>query len=127
MRYIFKSALIGLAALGCVTISHSFAGAQELELRVGPGGVGIYDRDRDRDRYYDRRYRPARLACDPDDALDSARDAGLPSRSYRSCLATQRRGPRLYAPWSRTDGICQRARMPRDLKSIRWKLSPPLS
>ncbi|OWK23307.1 hypothetical protein AJ87_36080 [Rhizobium yanglingense] len=77
MRYIFKSALIGLAALGCVTISHSFAGAQELELRVGPGGVGIYDRDRDRDRYYDRRYRPARRACDPDDALDSARDAGL--------------------------------------------------
>nr|WP_237358679.1 hypothetical protein [Rhizobium etli] len=75
--YILKSALIGIAALGCIAISHSFAVAQELELQLGPGGVGIYDRDRHRDRYFDRRYRPTRRACDPDDALDSARDAGL--------------------------------------------------
>ncbi|AJC78361.1 MULTISPECIES: hypothetical protein [Rhizobium] len=68
--------LIGLAAMSGLTIAPTIAAAQDLELRLGPGGVGVYDRDRDRDRYdrYDRR-RPR--GCDPDDALDIARSEGL--------------------------------------------------
>ncbi|MGO7770866.1 hypothetical protein ACC736_39145, partial [Rhizobium ruizarguesonis] len=49
--------LVGLAAITGLTISPTIAAAQELELRVGPGGLGVYDRDREPDRYdrYDRR------------------------------------------------------------------------
>jgi hypothetical protein len=42
--------------------------AQDLEFRVGPGGVGIYDRNQER---------RVRERCNPDDALDLARDAGF--------------------------------------------------
>ncbi|MBY4607949.1 hypothetical protein K6M90_09830 [Rhizobium sp. 9T] len=68
--------LVGLAAMSGLTIAPTIAAAQDMELRIGPGGVGVYDRDRDRDRYdrYDRR-RPR--GCDPDDALDIARSEGL--------------------------------------------------
>ncbi|MBY5767453.1 hypothetical protein V7798_04910 [Rhizobium laguerreae] len=75
MRKSLQFVLVGLAALTGLTISPTIAAAQDLELRLGPGGVGVYDRDRDRDRYgYDRR-RPR--GCDPDDALDIARSEGL--------------------------------------------------
>ncbi|TAV14871.1 hypothetical protein [Rhizobium ruizarguesonis] len=68
--------LVGLTAITGLTISPTIAAAQDLELRVGPGGLGVYDRDRDPDRYdrYDRR---GRRGCDPDDALDIARGEGL--------------------------------------------------
>ncbi|AIC26323.1 hypothetical protein IE4771_CH01172 [Rhizobium etli bv. mimosae str. IE4771] len=66
--------LIGLAAMSGLTIAPTIAAAQDLELRLGPGGVGVYDRDRDRYDRYDRR-RPR--GCDPDDALDIARSEGL--------------------------------------------------
>ncbi|QND21052.1 hypothetical protein HB774_14205 [Rhizobium leguminosarum bv. viciae] len=68
--------LVGPAAITGLTISPTIAAAQDLELRVGPGGLGVYDRDRDPDRYdrYDRR---GRRGCDPDDALDIARGEGL--------------------------------------------------
>ncbi|PDT13007.1 hypothetical protein [Rhizobium sp. M1] len=68
--------LVGLAAMSGLTIAPTLAAAQDLELRIGPGGVGVYDRDRDRDRYdrYDRR---GPRGCDPDDALDIARSEGL--------------------------------------------------
>lgn len=67
--------LVGLAAITGLTISPTIVAAQDLELRLGPGGVGVYDRDRDYDRY-DRRDR-GRRGCDPDDALDIARSEGL--------------------------------------------------
>ncbi|MBX4925994.1 MULTISPECIES: hypothetical protein [Rhizobium] len=68
--------LIGLASMTGLTIAPTIAAAQDMELRIGPGGVGVYDRNRDYDRYdrYDRRG-PRR--CDPDDALDIARSEGL--------------------------------------------------
>lgn len=68
--------LVGLAAMSGLTVAPTLAAAQDLELRIGPGGVGVYDRDRDRDRYdrYDRR---GPRGCDPDDALDIARSEGL--------------------------------------------------
>ncbi|MDF0698586.1 hypothetical protein PYR71_19145 [Rhizobium sp. MC63] len=68
--------LCGLAAMSGLTIAPTLAAAQDLELRLGPGGVGVYDRDRDRNRYdrYDRR---GPRGCDPDDALDIARSEGL--------------------------------------------------
>ncbi|WHO72477.1 hypothetical protein [Rhizobium sp. BT03] len=76
MRKSLQFILVGLAAMTGLTISPTIAAAQDLELRVGPGGVGVYDRDRDRDRYdrYDRR---GPRGCDPDDALDIARSEGL--------------------------------------------------
>jgi hypothetical protein len=49
--------------------------AQGLELRVGPNGVGIHDPDRDRDGDWSDRRRSR--GCNPDDALDNARDAGF--------------------------------------------------
>ncbi|WP_064681809.1 hypothetical protein [Rhizobium bangladeshense] len=66
--------LVGLAAMSGLTIAPTIAAAQDLELRLGPGGVGVYDRDRDRYDRYDRR---GPRGCDPDDALDIARSEGL--------------------------------------------------
>ncbi len=79
MRQFLHTALIGALALGSAALTIIPAHAQDLELRVGPGGVDVYNRDRDRDRYDNgtRRERASRAACDPDDALDSARDAGF--------------------------------------------------
>lgn len=82
MRRFIKFAVIGSMALSSAALTHLPASAQDLELRVGPGGVDVYNRDHDRDRGgrydYDRsRERVSRQGCDPDDALDSARDAGL--------------------------------------------------
>ncbi|OOO41653.1 hypothetical protein BS630_33840 [Rhizobium laguerreae] len=75
MRKSLQFVLVGLAAITGLTISPTIAAAQDLELRLGPGGVGVYDRDRDRDRYgYDRR---GPRGCDPYDALDIARSEGL--------------------------------------------------
>ncbi|MGO6684321.1 hypothetical protein [Rhizobium leguminosarum] len=76
MRKSLQCVLVGLAAISGLTISPTIAAAQDLELRVSPGGVGVYDRNRDRDRYdgYDRR---GPRGCDPDDALDIARSEGL--------------------------------------------------
>ncbi|EPE96183.1 hypothetical protein [Rhizobium grahamii] len=48
---------------------------QDLEFRVGPGGVGIHDRNQDPGRNWSDRAGGRR--CDPDDALDNARDAGF--------------------------------------------------
>ncbi|NEI29591.1 hypothetical protein [Rhizobium ruizarguesonis] len=73
MRQSLQFVLVGLAAITGLTISPTIAAAQDLELRIGPGGLGVYDRDRDPDRY-DRR---GRRGCDPDDALDIARSEGL--------------------------------------------------
>ncbi|WP_064648097.1 hypothetical protein [Rhizobium sp. WYCCWR10014] len=70
--------LVGLAAISGLTISPTIAAAQDLELRLGPGGVGVYDRNRDRDRgRYDGYDRRGPRGCDPDDALDIARGEGL--------------------------------------------------
>ncbi|MBX5174725.1 hypothetical protein CO660_28975 [Rhizobium sp. L9] len=74
--------LIGLASMTGLTIAPTIAAAQDMELRIGPGGVGVYDRNRDYDRYgrydrYDRYDRPGPRRCDPDDALDIARSEGL--------------------------------------------------
>jgi hypothetical protein len=79
MRQFLQASMITALALGSAALAHMPANAQDLELRVGPGGVDVYNRDRDRDRYdYDRsRERVSRRGCDPDDALDSARDAGF--------------------------------------------------
>ncbi|PDT33357.1 hypothetical protein CO671_25565 [Rhizobium sp. M10] len=66
--------LVGLAAMSGLTVAPTLAAAQDLELRIGPGGVGVYDRDRDRYDRYDRR---GPRGCDPDDALDIARSEGL--------------------------------------------------
>jgi hypothetical protein len=79
MRPILNITIIAALALGSAALTTIPAHAQDLELRVGPGGVNVYDRDRDRDRYDNgmRRERVSRAACDPDDALDSARDAGF--------------------------------------------------
>ncbi|NEJ90160.1 hypothetical protein GR223_30185 [Rhizobium leguminosarum] len=76
MRQSLQFVLVGLAAITGLTISPTIAAAQDLELRIGPGGLGVYDRDRDPDRYdrYDRR---GRRGCDPDDALDIARGEGF--------------------------------------------------
>ncbi|EJC79988.1 hypothetical protein Rleg4DRAFT_1594 [Rhizobium leguminosarum bv. trifolii WSM2297] len=76
MRKSLQFILIGLAGMTGLTISPTIAAAQDMELRIGPGGVGVYDRDRDRDRYdrYDRR---GPRGCDPGDALDIARGEGL--------------------------------------------------
>ncbi|MBX4957025.1 hypothetical protein [Rhizobium lentis] len=67
--------LIGLASMTGLTIAPTIAAAQDMELRIGPGGVGVYDRDSDRD--YDRYDRRGPRRCDPDDALDIARSEGL--------------------------------------------------
>jgi hypothetical protein len=82
--------LMGLAAMSGLTVAPMLAAAQDLELRVGPGGVGIHDRDRDRYRY-DRR---APRGCDPEDALEIAR-AQVLRISLRSIVVQgmTRRGP----------------------------------
>ncbi|MBY5354454.1 hypothetical protein HFO94_13055 [Rhizobium leguminosarum] len=79
MHQSLQFVLVGLAAISGLTIAPTIAAAQDLELRVGPGGLGVYDRDRDPDRYdrYDRYDRRGRRGCDPDDALDIARSEGL--------------------------------------------------
>jgi hypothetical protein len=82
MRQFIKFVVIGGMALSSGALTGLPASAQDLELRVGPGGVGVYNRDQDRNRDnrydYDRgRERASRQGCDPDDALDSARDAGF--------------------------------------------------
>jgi len=64
-----SSALIATSVVGFASASI----AQDLEFRVGPGGVGIHDRDRERG-WSDQ---STRRRCDPDDALDNARDAGF--------------------------------------------------
>ncbi|MDR9777134.1 hypothetical protein RJJ65_31760 [Rhizobium hidalgonense] len=76
MRKSLQFILIGLAGMTGLTISPTIAAAQDMELRIGPGGVGVYDRDRDRYRYdgYERR---GPRGCDPGDALDIARGEGL--------------------------------------------------
>ena len=35
--------LIGLASMSGLTIAPTIAAAQDMELRIGPGGVGVYD------------------------------------------------------------------------------------
>ncbi|MDR9807888.1 hypothetical protein [Rhizobium hidalgonense] len=78
MRKSLQFILIGLAGMTGLTISPTIAAAQDMELRIGPGGVGVYDRDRDRDRYrYDGYERRGPRGCDPGDALDIARGEGL--------------------------------------------------
>ncbi|QKK24666.1 hypothetical protein [Rhizobium hidalgonense] len=78
MRKSLQFILIGLAGITGLTISPTIAAAQDMELRIGPGGVGVYDRDRDRDRYrYDGYERRGPRGCDPGDALDIARGEGL--------------------------------------------------
>ncbi|TAV51484.1 hypothetical protein ELI30_10600 [Rhizobium leguminosarum] len=99
MRKSLQFVLAGLAAISGLTIMPTIAAAQDLELRVGPGGVGVYDRNRDRDRYdgYDRR---GPRGCDPEDALDIARGEGfrraqIVRMSQRSIVVQgmTRRGP----------------------------------
>jgi hypothetical protein len=74
MRTMIKFVLIGLSAMSGLTMAPMIAEAQDLQLRVGPGGVGIVDPNRDdADRYDRRRTR----GCDPDEALDIARSEGF--------------------------------------------------
>ncbi|MGO7726985.1 hypothetical protein ACC704_02695 [Rhizobium johnstonii] len=72
MRKSLQFVLVGLAAMTGLTISPTIAAAQDMELRIGPGGVGVYERDR-----YERYDRRGPRGCDPDDALDIARSEGL--------------------------------------------------
>ncbi|MGP4670365.1 hypothetical protein ACSV5N_00165 [Agrobacterium salinitolerans] len=51
------------------------AGAQDMELRIGPDGVRPIIRDRDRD--VDRRGPPRMRGCSEREARAAARDAGL--------------------------------------------------
>jgi hypothetical protein len=74
MRNIPKPALMASLAVVSFALSGSLAYAENLELRLGPGGVGVYDRNHEQD--YGRN-RAGRGGCDPDDALDAARDAGF--------------------------------------------------
>jgi len=73
MNIAFKAVL--LSSVIASFAAPSIADAQ-VELRLGPGGVEVQNHDRDRydDRYYER---GPRRRCDPRDALDNARDAGL--------------------------------------------------
>jgi hypothetical protein len=75
MRRSIQLAIAGLVALAGSGITPIAAVAQDMELRVGPGGVGIYDRNRDPDGYSQPDRGPR--GCDPEDALDIARDEGL--------------------------------------------------
>lgn len=70
-RIAISSALVASSVVGFMSPSI----AQDLEFRVGPGGVGIHDRNND--RHGDWSDRGSRRRCDPDDALDNARDAGF--------------------------------------------------
>jgi hypothetical protein len=63
-----KALLLGTLVTTIVTWPFPALYAQDLEFRVGPGGVGIYDRNQER---------RVRERCNPDDALDLARDAGF--------------------------------------------------
>ncbi|MGO7741080.1 hypothetical protein ACC733_37715, partial [Rhizobium johnstonii] len=65
MRKSLQFILVGLAAMTGLTISPTIASAQDMELRIGPGGVGFYERYR-----YERYDRRGPRGCDPDDALD---------------------------------------------------------
>ncbi|MFS8121095.1 hypothetical protein QD336_01605 [Rhizobium sp. BR 250] len=51
------------------------AGAQDMELRIGPDGIRPVIRDRDRDR--DRRGPPRMRGCSEREARAAAREAGL--------------------------------------------------
>ena len=53
------------------------AGAQDMELRIGPDGVRPVIRDRDRDRDMDRRGSPRMRGCSEREARAAAREAGL--------------------------------------------------
>jgi hypothetical protein len=74
MTRLLKFVLVGLSVMSSCTIAPVVASAQELQLRVGPDGVGVYDRNREREDY-DRR--EPRRGCNPDEALEAARDEGL--------------------------------------------------
>ncbi len=63
-----RALLLGALVTTIITWPSPALYAQDLEFRVGPGGVGIYDRNRER---------RVRERCNPDDALDLARDAGF--------------------------------------------------
>lgn len=63
-----RALLAGAVALTTIVAVPTLSFAQDLEFRVGPGGVGVYDRNQER---------RARNRCNPDDALDLARDAGF--------------------------------------------------
>ncbi|MBW9118113.1 hypothetical protein JNB88_31355 [Rhizobium cauense] len=65
---IARSFIAGAVATTLAVAVPSVTFAQDLELRVGPGGVGVYDRNQER---------RTRNRCNPDDALDLARDAGF--------------------------------------------------
>ena len=65
-------------AMGVALVSFATpipAGAQDMELRIGPDGVRPIIRDRDRD--VDRRGPPRMRGCSEREARAAARDAGL--------------------------------------------------
>lgn len=65
-------------AMGIALVSFAVpipAGAQDMELRIGPDGVRPIIRDRDRD--VDRRGLPRMRGCSEREARAAARDAGL--------------------------------------------------
>ncbi|MCZ7482457.1 MULTISPECIES: hypothetical protein [Rhizobium/Agrobacterium group] len=67
-------------ALGIALVSIAApvpAGAQDMELRIGPDGVRPVIRDRDRDRDVDRRGPPRMRGCSEREARAAAREAGL--------------------------------------------------
>jgi len=73
MNTLIKVALIPLLLSG---VSAPSVAQAQVEFHIGPGGVDVQNRDRD--RYVDPDYDPgSRRRCDPRDALDNARDAGL--------------------------------------------------
>lgn len=73
MNTVLKVVLIPLLLSG---VSVPSVAQAQVEFHIGPGGPDVQDRDRD--RYVDPDYeRGPRRRCDPRDALDNARDAGL--------------------------------------------------
>ncbi|EJC66405.1 hypothetical protein Rleg5DRAFT_2119 [Rhizobium leguminosarum bv. viciae WSM1455] len=109
MRKSLQFILVGLAAMTGLTISPTIAAAQDMELRIGPGGVGVYERDR-----YERYDRRGPRGCDPDDALDIARSEGL-RRAQIVHVPAQHRRPWDDAPRTGTNGLCEPARLPGNL------------
>ncbi|WP_222858716.1 hypothetical protein [Rhizobium mesosinicum] len=73
MNTVLKAFLFTLVtgAAAMPSVAHA-----QVELRLGPGGVEMRNPDRDRYADPDDDYGPRRR-CDPRDALDNARDAGL--------------------------------------------------